>query len=45
MAAEVVGFAHMEIKNVKPGFTEHGYVTMVVVPRKDAYATIYNNKV
>jgi methyl-accepting chemotaxis protein len=43
--AEVVGYAHMELKNVKPGFTEHGYVSMVIVPRKDAYATIYNNKV
>ncbi len=43
--AEVVGFAHMELKNVKPGFTEHGYVSMVIVPRKDAYATIYNNQI
>jgi len=43
--AEVVGVAHMELRNVKPGFTEHGYLSMVIVPRKDAYATIYNNKV
>ncbi|MGO9463919.1 MAG: methyl-accepting chemotaxis protein [Isosphaeraceae bacterium] len=42
---EVVGFAHMELRNVKPGFTEHGFVSMVIVPRKDAYATIYNNQV
>jgi len=43
--AEVVGVAHMELRNVKPGFTEHGYLSMVIVPRKDAYATIYNNQV
>jgi methyl-accepting chemotaxis protein len=43
--AEVVGFASIQIRNVAPGRSNHGYLTLVIVPRKDAYATIYNNKV
>jgi len=43
--AEVVGFASMQFRNVTPGRTNHGYMTLVIVPRKEAYATIYNNKV
>ncbi len=43
--AEVAGYASVQVGNVEPGRTGHGYMTLVAVPRKDAYATIYNNKV
>jgi methyl-accepting chemotaxis protein len=42
--AEVVGYAPVQLPNVTPGVSGQGYVTLVVVPRKDAYATIYNNQ-
>jgi methyl-accepting chemotaxis protein len=45
VAAEVAGFAGLPLNNVEQGRTNHGYTTMVIVPRKDAYATIYYNKV
>jgi methyl-accepting chemotaxis protein len=43
--AEVLGYASIQIGMEPSSTTGHGYMTLVVVPRKDAYATIYNNKV
>jgi methyl-accepting chemotaxis protein len=42
--AEVVGYAPIQVDDDKRGSSEHGYVTIVSIPRKDAYATIYNNQ-
>ncbi len=41
---EVVGAAPIHVKNVKKGFSGHGYVTLVAAPCKEAYASIYNNQ-
>jgi methyl-accepting chemotaxis protein len=43
--ASVVGFAPIELSNIKAGSTNHGYLTVVAVPRKDAYALMYSNTV
>jgi methyl-accepting chemotaxis protein len=43
--AQVVGSAPVQLPNVPVTETTHGYVVLTSVPRKDAYATIYNNQV
>src|SRR5579883_562481 len=43
--AEVIGIAPIRLSDVKPGFSNHGWLTVTTVPRKDAYATIYSNQV
>jgi methyl-accepting chemotaxis protein len=43
--AEVVGYASVPFDNAQIGPTGHGYMTLVALPRKEAYATIYNNKI
>src|SRR5262249_45622026 len=43
--AEVIGFSAVQLDDVKPGYSGHGVVVLTVVPRKDAYATIYGNQV
>jgi methyl-accepting chemotaxis protein len=42
--AEVVGYSAVRLDKVAPGVDNHGYVVLAVVPRKDAYATIYTNQ-
>jgi methyl-accepting chemotaxis protein len=42
--SEVVGLAPIVLEHTKPGHTQHGWITLVAVPRKDAYATIYYNQ-
>jgi methyl-accepting chemotaxis protein len=43
--AEVVGYSAVAAGDVGPGVDDHGFVILVAVPRKDAYATIYRNQV
>jgi methyl-accepting chemotaxis protein len=42
--AEIVGFAPIDVDVAKVGKRDHGYVVLVVVPRYDAYRTIYDNQ-
>jgi methyl-accepting chemotaxis protein len=42
--AEVLGLAPIHVASAKAGDAEHGWLTLVAVPRREAYATIYNNQ-
>jgi methyl-accepting chemotaxis protein len=45
--AEVVGYAPMRVPSGKTDFNtyQHGYVALVMQPRREAYAAIYNNQI
>jgi methyl-accepting chemotaxis protein len=43
--AEVVGSAPIPLPSVKPPENGHGYVVLTIVPRWDAYITIYKNQI
>jgi methyl-accepting chemotaxis protein len=42
--AEIVGFAPIAAQFIRPTSSAHGYVTLVTLPRVDAFETIYDNQ-